>query len=114
MKVFIYFILIIAFLMFYRQNPVFAVIIIGLILGIYLFFKARKSRGTSAPGSFLSGFRRSQTNNMDDFLKFLLLQQITNSRSPSLVQNSTTPKKISKRQEQIEKTQKEVLELLES
>ena len=100
--------------MFYRQNPVFAVIIIGLILGIYIFFKAQKSRGTSAPGSFLSGFRSSQTNNMDDFLKFLLLQQIMNSRSPSLVANSTTPKKISKRQEQIEKTQSEVLKLLES
>ena len=114
MKVFIYFILIIAFLMFYQQNPVFAVIIVGLIIGIYLFFKARKSRGTSSPGSFFSGFRRPQANNMDDFLKFLLLQQITNSRSHSLVANSTTPKKISKRQEQIEKTQKEVLELLES
>ena len=99
--------------MFYQKNPVFAVFLIGLMLGIYLFVKARKARGNATGSSFLSGSRNPQTNNTDELLRFLLLQQIIGSGKPSLIQYPPHPKKLTKRQEQIERTKKEVLELLE-
>lgn len=83
------------------------------MLGIYLFVKARKSRGNTTANSFLSGSRNPQTNNTDELLRFLLLQQIIGSGKPSLIHYSPRPKKLTKRQKQIERTKKEVLELLE-
>jgi c-di-AMP phosphodiesterase-like protein len=112
MKVFIYFILIIAFLMFYQQKPVFTVIIVGLLMLIFVFFKVLKYRGTSAPKSFLSNFRSSQSHKNDDILTLLLLQQVINSESPHIINIPMTPRKINKHEHYIENIKQEILELL--
>lgn len=83
------------------------------MLGIYLFVKARKARGNNTSNSFLSGSKNPQTSNTDELLRFLLLQQIIGSGKSSFIKYSPHPKKLTKRQEKIERTKKEVLELLE-
>ena len=102
--------------MFYQQNPIYAVIFVVLFLGIYLFFKSRKhSRGGFAPGMFFSGRTSSQDNNMNDYIMFLMLQQHFNSSPQSHSQGAfQSEQKVDPRQAYIEKTQGEVLELLQS
>jgi hypothetical protein len=113
MKIFIYFILIIAFLMFYQQNPLFAVIILGLFLGIYLFFKSKKNGGFSNRGMFFSGRSQQQNDKIDDLITLVLLQQVIEPVS----KRDKAYYKISKgraneTQTHLDKTKEEVIELL--
>jgi hypothetical protein len=114
MKILIYFLLIIAFLMFYQKNPLFAIIFIALTVGIYLFLKARKLTGSTSSCSFLTGSHGTQVKNTEDLVKLMLLQHMITSGRPSLDQQSSNSSAINKFQENIEKTKQEVLELLES
>ncbi len=113
MKMIIYFILIIAFLMFYQKNPVFAIILIALTVGIYLFLKARKSRGLASHGSFLTSSYGAPVKSSEDLVELMLLQQMIISGKSSFDQSSPSSPVINKRHEKIEKTKQEVLELLE-
>lgn len=98
-------------LIFFQKEPVYTVIIVGIGLAIYLYYKAKKS-GKGVLGSFFSGQQSAQDRNFDDLLTLMMLQQLVSSNP----QNNTASKQISeesrKRRDEIEKTQREVLDLL--
>ena len=101
----------IVMLIFFQKEPVYTVIIVGIGLAIYLYYKAKKS-GKGVLGSFFSGQQSAQDRNFDDLLTLMMLQQLVSSNP----QNNTASKQISeesrKRRDEIEKTQREVLDLL--
>jgi hypothetical protein len=103
--------IVIAMLMFYQKEPVYTLIIVGVGLALYLYYKAKKG-GKGIIGSFFSGQQTSQDRNFDDLVTLLMLQQLITSNP----QSNTAAKQISeesrKRREEIEKTQREVLDLL--
>ena len=103
--------IVVAMLMFYQKEPVYTLVIVGVGLTLYLYYKAKKS-GKGMLGSFFSGPQTPQDRNFDDLVALMMIQQLITSNP----QNSTASKQISeeskKRREEIEKTQKEVLELL--
>ncbi|GAH04863.1 unnamed protein product [marine sediment metagenome] len=103
--------IVIAMLMFYQKEPVYTLVICGVGLTLYLYYKAKKS-GKGLLGSFFSGPQSSQERNFDDLVALMMLQQLISSNP----QTNTASKQISedsrKRKEEIEKTQKEVLDLL--
>ena len=104
---------VIAMLMFYQKEPIYTLIIIGAGLFFYLFYKARKS-GNGLLGVFMSGNQTSQNRNFDDLMALIMLQQLL-SNSP---QGSSASREISeesqKRRGEIDKIQREVLDLLDS
>lgn len=103
--------IVIAMLMFYQREPVYTLIIAGAGLTLYLYYKAKKS-GKGGIDSFFSGPQSSQERNFDDLIALMMLQQLISSNP----QTNTASKQISeeskKRREEIEKIQKEVLDLL--
>lgn len=106
---------VVAMLMFYQKEPVYTLVIIGVGLFFYLFYKARKSgNGNGLLGVFMSGNQTSQDRNFDDLMALIMLQQLL-SNNP---QGSSASREISeasqKRREEISKIQKEVLDLLDS
>lgn len=62
--------------MFYQQNPMYAIIVIGVFIVGYILIKSRKS------GSGISGFLKGKTsesnNSIDDLITLMMLQQLTN------------------------------------
>jgi hypothetical protein len=103
--------IVIAMLMFYQKEPVYTLVIVGVGLALYLYYKAKKN-GRGLLGSFFSGPQSSQERNLDDLVALMMLQQLISSNP----QTNTASRQISedskKRREEIEKTQKEVLDLL--
>ncbi|MFX0134605.1 MAG: hypothetical protein ACFFDN_13275 [Candidatus Hodarchaeota archaeon] len=112
MKGFCYIALIIGFFIFYQQNPVYAIIIIGLFIGVYLLFKSRSSGSKRGAFGFLSGKQSQQDNRIDDLITLMMIQQLMNSPSQ---QRDNQPKDERRKdhEEQIDKIKKEVLGLLE-
>jgi hypothetical protein len=86
MKGMCYLILIIAFLMFYQREPIFSIIIIGIAIGLYLFFKSRKSSSRGRRGGFFSAItgraNDSHEQNIDDMITLMMLQQLFSENSP--------------------------------
>ena len=108
---------VVAMLMFYQKEPVYTLVIIGVGLFFYLFYKARKNGGGNGKGllgAFMSGNQTSQDRNFDDLMALIMLQQLL-SNNP---QGSSASREISeesqKRREEIDKIQREVLDLLDS
>lgn len=103
--------IVIAMLMFYQKEPVYTLVIVGVGMALYLYYKAKKS-GKGGIGALFSGQQSPQERNFDDLMALMMLQQLISSNP----QNSTASQQISeesmKRREEIEKTQKEVLDLL--
>jgi hypothetical protein len=82
MKGLCYIAMIIGFFIFYQQNPVYAVLIIVLFVGIYLYFKSKKSFSTGKGRfGFLSGKQPPQDTQMDNLIKLMMIQQIMNSNT---------------------------------
>ncbi|MFX1304395.1 MAG: hypothetical protein ACFE9X_13650 [Promethearchaeota archaeon] len=111
MKGFCYIVLIIGFFVFYQQNPVYAIIIIVLFIGVYLFFKSRSSSGRGVFG-FLSGKQPQQESKIDDLITLMMIQQLMNSSSQNS-DNQTRDEKKKEHEQHIDKIKKEVLDLLE-
>jgi len=115
MKVFIYFALVVAFLMFYQSNPVYTIVIITIALGTYLLYKSRKGNSGSSKGGyrFLSGKEPRQNDSTDDLITLMMIQQIF---SPSSVQDRVRydlPNVMKQEEEsEIDRVKREVLELL--
>lgn len=111
MKGFCLIAIVVAMLMFYQKEPVYTIVIVGVGLGLYLYYKAKKS-GKGLLGTFFSGNQSPQERNFDDLVALMMLQQLISSNP----QNNTASKQISeeskKRREEVEKTRKEVLDLL--
>ena len=115
MKVMIYFALIVAFLMFYQSNPVYTIVIITIALGTYLFYKSKKGNSNNSRGGirFLSGKDTPQNDSTDDLITLMMIQQIfTPSTLPERVRYDFSNDKKQDEESEIDKTKREVLELL--
>ncbi len=107
MKGLCYIVLIIGFFIFYQQNPLYAIIIIVIFLGVYIIFKSRSS-GNSSILNFLSGRNPQQDSKIDDLITLMMLQQLLTSNPQHHDTRDSTENK-----DEIEKTKQEVLNLLE-
>ena len=104
---------VIAMLMFYQKEPVYTLVIIGVGLLVYLFYKARKS-GNGLLGVFMSGNQTSQDRNFDDLMALMMLQQLLSNNSQDSGASREILEENQKRREEIDKIQGEVLDLLDS
>ena len=111
MKGFCYIALIIGFFVFYQQNPVYAIIVIALFVGVYLFFKSRSSGSRSRGLGFFSGKNTQQDSKIDDLITLMMIQQLMN--SPSQKSDNQIQDNKEKEDKHIDKIKEEVLELLE-
>ena len=107
-------VVLIGFFVFYQNNPMYAVVIIVIFVGLFLFYKSRSNNSSSGLFSFLSGKGSHQDNKIDDLITLMMIQQLLNSPPSSKESNSLSFDNDRRdREQQIEKTKKEVLELLE-
>ena len=111
MKIFLYLILVVAFLMFYQKNPIYAVIVMILLLGLYLFFKRRKHIGSGSGSGFFSGKNHSQ----NDLIDLIFIQQLINSSVNNDLSNFNDKFSNSSNEKEIkiERIKKEIMELLD-
>ncbi|MHA2260750.1 MAG: hypothetical protein ACXACO_22515 [Promethearchaeota archaeon] len=107
MKGLCYIVLIIGFFLFYQQNPVYAIVIIVIFVVGFLFVKSRKS-GSGGGFGFLKGKGSQQNNHMNDLITIMMLQQLIGESSPKERGNERDL-----REDQIEKTKQEILDLLD-
>ena len=106
---------VVAMLMFYQKEPVYTLVIIGIGLFFYLFYKARKSGSRKGLlGAFLSGNQTSQDRNFDDLMALIMLQQLLSSDPQGSSASRAISEESQKRREDIDKIQREVLDLLDS
>lgn len=111
MKFLCYLVLIVAFMMYYQQNPVYTIVIIAIGIGLYIFFKARKSKN-GVLSKFFGRDHSHLDDRMDDVITLFMLQQMFNSSSQNQSQGQKSKTK-SARKEELEKRKQEILELLE-
>jgi len=112
MKGFCYIVLVIGFFLFFQKSPMYAIVIIGIFIGVYLFYKSRTSSGSGVL-SFLSGSKNSQDTKVDDLITLMMVQQLMNTNHNSGNNNSTPHSKDEERIEKIEKTKQDILRSLE-
>ncbi len=112
MKGYCYIALIIGFFVFYQQNPVYAIVIIALFIGVYLFFKSRKQGGKGGIIGFFSGKNVQQDNRMDDLITLMMIQQLLNTPSQE-AENRIKEQDINNTKVEKEKIKQEILDLLE-
>ncbi len=116
MKMLIYFALIVAFLMFYQTNPVFTIVIVVIALVTFFFYKSRNGKNSNSRGGirFLSGKSPPQNDSTDDLITLMMIQQIFTSPSSTSdnVRESIQNDKTQAEESEIDKTKREVLELL--
>ncbi|TFF90375.1 MAG: hypothetical protein EU548_03315 [Promethearchaeota archaeon] len=116
MKGMCYLVLIVAFLMFYQREPFFSIIIIGAALGLYFLFRARRvgkrggSRGFLA--SLLQG-TQTQDDKVGDLITLMMVQQLLQDNNKSHSINKPQKSQFSKREEEIDQTKKEILDLFD-
>ena len=107
--------LIIAFLMFYQQNPVLATVLILVFIGVFLLFKLRKGKDSSNHYSFFSGIHNNHKKSSDNIINLLMLQQLFNQQSLHTNKNQQfSSLQLNEYQTYIKKIKEEVLELLRS
>jgi len=107
--------IVVAMLMFYQKEPVYTLVIIGVGLFFYLFYKTRKDgKGSGLLGAFMSGNQTSQDRNFDDLMALIMLQQLLSNDSQGSSASRAISEESQKRREEIDKIQKEVLDLLDS
>ena len=110
MKCFIYLILIVAFFMFYESNPVYAVVIVIILIGLFLLYKRKKSIGNGGGLAFRSG----RNHQGSDLFNLMLMQQLINSsgnyNSPNL---ENTDRLVNERELEIEEIKKDILEIFD-
>lgn len=111
MKGLCYIVLILGFFIFLQQSPLYAVITIIILVGVYIFFKSRSSKSSRGIMGFLKGSHSQQDSRIDDLITLMMVQQLL---SP---QNDPNQNNIDqKRQNQdhyVDKIKNEVLELLD-
>ena len=101
--------------MFYQQEPIFTIIIIGIAAGLYLFFRSRKSSSRRRSGGFFSAIT-GRTNdryerNIDDMITLLMLQQLFSEKSSQPKNEDLINKDISEHTK-LEKIKEDILALL--
>lgn len=104
---------VVGFLMFYQKEPVYTLVIIGVGLFFYLFYKSKKS-GKGVLGILMSGNQTSQDRNFDDLMALIMLQQLISNNSHESSSSREISEESQNRNEEIEKAKREVLDLLDS
>ncbi len=112
MKGFCYIALIIGFFLFYQQNPMYAIVIIVLFFGVYIFYKSRTSTSGNGPMSFLAGRTNHQDTKVDDLITLMMIQQLMSSNHNSGNNDPIRRSEDEKRIKKIEQTKQEILDLL--
>jgi len=110
-KGFCYIVLIIGFFIFYQQNPIYAIVIIALFIGVFIFFKSRKSNAGSGVFRFLSGKQSQHDTRIDDLITLMTIQQLMTPdevREKNQVDDETRQKEL-----YIDRIKKEILALLD-
>ncbi len=99
--------------MFYQQSPVFSIVILFIFIGAYLFFKSRKRGGMPGhrAGLFFSGRQPYQSTNVDDLVTLVMLQQLFD--KPNGNNSAHSQGTLNNKEEEIDKTKREILQLLE-
>ncbi len=95
--------------MFYQQNPMYAVIMIGIFIAGYILVKSRKS-GKGVSGLF-RGKGAQPHNSMDDLITLMMLQQLTNTSNSEL--RKREEQSDNEHEQYIEKVKQEALSLLD-
>ena len=115
MKGLCYLVLIIAFFIYYQQNPIFTVVIVIIGLGVYFYFKSRKSNSSGTFAFFSKRSSSNQNKSMEDLIKFMMLQQILGSPASSTHSREKNDNLMKENdyEEQIEVIKNEVLDLFE-
>jgi len=111
MKGFCYIVLIIGFFIFFQQNPVYAVIFIGIFIAGYLYVKSKRSGSSGGVFGFMKGNPQHQDGKFNDIMTLMMLQQLFSNSEPRYVHDDSI--KENNNEEQIEQTKQEVLELLD-
>jgi len=111
MKGFCYIVLIIGFFIFFQQNPVYAVIFIGIFIVGYLYVKSKRSGSSGGVFGFMKGNPQAQDSKFNDIMTLMMLQQLFSNSEPRYVHDDNI--KENNNEEQIEQTKQEVLELLD-
>ncbi|MHA2036239.1 MAG: hypothetical protein ACW972_08875 [Promethearchaeota archaeon] len=109
MKGYCYIVLAIGFFMFYQQNPMYAVIVIGIFIVGYVMVKSRKS-GKGISGLF-HGKGIQPHNSMDDLITLMMLQQLT--ANSNMRHDKYEEEASMKHEREIEKVKQEALALLD-
>ena len=104
---------VVGMLMFYQKEPVYTLVIIGIGLFFYLFYKSRKN-GNGLLGVLMSGNQTSQDRNFDDLMALMMLQQLLSSNPQGSSASREISEESQKHREGIDEIQKEILDLLDS
>jgi hypothetical protein len=114
MKGFCYLALIIAFLAFYQSNPIIALIILGILLGGYAYFKSKKTK--KGGGSRLFGLLRNEPSDSTSelLMSYLLIQQsLANHPSGDVSASGMKSEEQEALEQYVEGVKKEVLGMLD-
>lgn len=98
-------------LIFYQKEPVYTIVIVGAGLALYFVYKAKKN-GNGLLGSFFGGDHSRQDRNFDDLMALLMLQQLVSNNPRNNIASQQISEESQKRREEVDKVQKEVLDLL--
>ena len=117
MKIFLYFVLIIAFLIFYQREPIIAGVFFVIFVVAFLYFKIRKSKGKGMGSSRFLHKGLDQTNeNNDNLMFFFMMQQLSkngnNARYNTDFETSDN-EKWNEKQEYINATKEKILAMLD-
>jgi len=113
MKGLCYIVLIIGFFIFFQQNPMYAVIFIGIFVVAYLYVKSKRSGSGGGVFGFMKGNPQHQDGNFNDILTLMMLQQLFNNSGSHTTERQSDITKEKSNEDQIEQTKQEVLELLD-
>jgi hypothetical protein len=113
MKGFCYIALFIGFFIFFQQNPVYALVIIGIIIGGYLYIKSKRSGSTGGVFGLMKGNPQQQNSSLDDIITLMMLQQLFDNTNTQISDHHIMQTKNISEEDQIEQTRREVLELLD-
>jgi len=97
--------------MFYQKEPIYALIILTIGAGGFLYFKAKKYRGGSGE-IFASGKKIDHEHNfLQDLITYEILQRSLNNPERSFP--SDAKKQDDEKEEELDETKRKIIELLE-
>ena len=115
MKIFLYFVLIIAFLIFYQREPIIAGVFFVIFIVAFLYFKIRKSKGMGSSRFLHKGLDQMNANN-DNLMFFFMMQQLSkngnNARYNTDLETSDS-EKWNEKEEYITATKEKILAMLD-
>ena len=111
MKGYCFLVLIIVVLITFQKEPLLTMIFVGGGIVLYMFYKSRRS-GSGFLGGMLGGKASAQERNIDDLISLIMIQQLLSENSQP--EYKTLDKKQEEKRAYLEKTSKEIAEILES